>query len=338
MIKMVEKSGNIKKEGSEKKKMWNKRGMQIAVLVCLSLLLSPLVGTAQTTGDTVTYQNQELIAYPNTVKPIVDNPGLYPHTVIIDTRKSEDYNSSHIPGAINIYDGNFKYPGNSTLIPVEEVTGILGDKGINESNEVIIYGKPYHYMFWMLEYLGHNDVSVLDGGFENWNTTYPDNVTNITTPPRSSTTYTATLIEDRIATTPWLFENYENPDVQIVDVRTEGEYNGTVIKPGTIRGGHIPGAYLLDFNELWEEDHEMKSAGKLSDLFSHSAVDSKGEIVSLNKSKDIVVHCYSGGRASSMYFALRLMNYTVRNYEESMKVWYNNLSLPVEAQSDSLVI
>jgi thiosulfate/3-mercaptopyruvate sulfurtransferase len=313
MANKIEKSENIKKKGGEKKKMWNKWSIEIAVIVCLTLLVSPLVGIAQ-----ATYVNPELITYPSDVKPIVDDPGSYPNTVILDTRGNADYNINHIPGAINIVD-KFQYsPGNSTLKPVDKVTEILGDNGINESNEVIIYGTPYHYVFWMLEYLGHEEVSILDGGFETWNTTYPDDVTNVST-TRSPTTYTATPIESRIATTTWLLENYENPDVQILDVRRESEYNA----------GHIPGALNLVYELLWGEN-QMKSADELSDLFDNRVVDSKGEVVSLDKSKEIVVHCRSGGRASTMYFALRLMDYTVRNYEESMKIWDDELSLPLD--------
>jgi len=314
MANKIEKSENIKKKGGEKKKMWNKWSVEIAVIVSLTLLVSPLVGIAQ-----ATYENPELITYPSDVKPIVDDPGSYPNTVILDTRGNADYNINHIPSAINILE-KFQYsPGNSTLRPVGEVTKILGDNGINESNEVIIYGKPYHYVFWMLEYLGHENVSILDGGFESWNTTYPGDVTSTST-SRSSTTYTADIIESRIATTPWLFENYENPDVQILDVRRESEYNV----------GHIPGALNLDFYELLWGENQMKSADTLSDLFIDGVVDSKGEFVSLDKSKEIVVHCRSGGRASTMYFALRLMDYTVRNYEESMKIWDDELSLPLD--------
>ena len=295
-------------------------------VVCL-MLAAALSGVVQATG----YANEGLITYPAEVKTIVGNLSDYPNTVILDVRKADEYNESHITSAINIYWKDFRHSENGTLLPIEEVTTILGTNGVNESNNVILYGtKGDGYLFWMLEYLGHKNVSIMDGGFDAWNLSYPDDVTNTSEPQRSPTTYNAHPIEMRIAKTSWLLENYDSSDVQVLDTRSEGEYNGTIFKSGDLRSGHIPGALRIDYAELWEDCHDLKSNANLSDLFNYSIVNSEGERVSLDKDKEIVVYCHSGRRSSYMYFALRLMNYTVRNYDESMKIWYNNLSLPIE--------
>ncbi len=141
---------------------------------------------------------------------------------------------------------------------------------------VIVHASSY--VFRMLEYLRHENVSVPDG-FDAWCTLYRC-TKDVTI--RLPTTYTANLTEERFADTEWVKNNLNNSMVQIVDARTVEEYNA----------GHIDGAINLNYQRLFGEGNRLKGADKLELEYLLSSIGGGG----LNKSKDTVVYCRSGAR------------------------------------------
>ena len=78
--------------------------------------------------------------------------------------------------------------------------------------------------------------------------------------------------------------------------------------------------------ELFRDEYRLKGADDLEFLISPVV------IKRLDKSKDTVVYCWSGASSSFLYFALRLMGYQVRNYDESWNVWSETndvLTIPI---------
>jgi thiosulfate/3-mercaptopyruvate sulfurtransferase len=252
------------------------------------------------------YENPRLIIYIDELKNVSD-----PNVVIVDVCLPAKYAAGHIPGAINLPWTLFR-ADNGVLIPLENVTWLLGESGISPDNRVIVYSDTCQscgglsassYIFWMLEYIGHENVSLLDGGFDAWNATYGC-TKNVTT--RSPTTYTANVMADRFADTDWVQNNLNNTRVQIADARTTEDYNADP----------ITGAINIAYEELFREGDRLKGADDLEYLISPVV------IKRLDKSKDTVVYCWSSGaRSSFLYFALRLMGYQVRNYDGSWNVW-----------------
>ncbi len=256
------------------------------------------------------YENRNLIAYDDeSISPSGD-----PSVVIIDVRSPEKYAAGHIPGAINLPWYSFRGE-NGVLIPLEEAAEKLGENGISRANRVIVYSdtcKPCgglpasSYVAWMLEYLGQENVSVLDGGFDAWCATYGCTKSVTTRPP---TAYIAKPREDEFADTDWVQNNLNNTRVQIVDARTAEEYNA----------GHIDGAINLDYELLFRDGFRMKGAYDLKYLFLGKGLD---------KSRETVVYCRSGARSSFLYLALRLMGYKVRNYDGSWNIWSKTHPVP----------
>ncbi len=275
-----------------------------------SVLFSDDVPIRPTNSD---YENPSLITYIDELKNVSD-----PNVVIVDVRTPEQYAAGHIPGAINLPWELFR-ADNGVLTPLENVTGLLGEYGISPDNGVIMYSDTCQtcgglsassYIFWMLEYIGHEKVSVLDGGFDAWNATYgcTKNVT-----PRSPTTYySANVMEDRFADTEWVQNNLNRTTVQIVDARTTEYY----------KAGNIEGAINIEYEELFRDGYRLKGAEDLEFLISPVV------IKRLDKSKDTIVYCWSGASSSFLYFALRLMGYQVRNYDESWNIWSETHFVP----------
>ena len=106
---------------------------------------------------------------------LVPVSGVGKDDIILDA--SENPNS-YIRGAIHISYLNFIDNNNTAQIKtLPEVAKILGDAGIARSDSVVVYGecKPCGggpsaatYVYWLLRYIGHDKVKVLDGGIDAW--------------------------------------------------------------------------------------------------------------------------------------------------------------------------
>jgi len=84
--------------------------------------------------------------------------------------------TEYVPGAINIPYTKF-LDSSGSLLPVSEMARTLGDAGISQSDAVLIYGEcqpcgggpsAAAYVYWIMKYLGHENVKLLDGGIDDW--------------------------------------------------------------------------------------------------------------------------------------------------------------------------
>ena len=101
--------------------------------------------------------------------------------------------------------------------------------------------------------------------------------------------------------------------VDLVDVRSTAEFDGSGGKPCDPRQGHIPGARHLDLYELM--------AMCLSDVH---------EQLGLEAGAEIVAYCHSGSRSAIAAQALRSLGYDARNYVGSWHEWSRHDDLPIE--------
>jgi thiosulfate/3-mercaptopyruvate sulfurtransferase len=106
-----------------------------------------------------------------------------------------------------------------------------------------------------------------------------------------------------------------DPGLVVVDVRSEGEYTGTVGYPCDARQGHLPGARHLDLGEL----------------LGCASVEEVRERVGLPEGAEIVVYCHSGSRSATAASVLRAAGYEARNYGGSWHEWSADAALPSES-------
>lgn len=243
--------------------------------------------------------------------------------VVVDVRPEAAYKEGHIPGAINIDVNSLQSKPNSILLPVSKVEKTLGDKGIDGSKRVVLYGEGREIAFlefWMLDYLGVPDVKVLDGGIEAWKAAGGNLTQDATTLP--ATTFKAKPDSFKYVTVQEVLAAIRDPNVQILDVRTPGEYAGTDVR--SLRGGHIPGAINIPYEENFQENSTvMKPLSELEKMYA----------AKLDKNKTIIVYCQTGTRSTNTYLVLRELGYKVRNFDASWAVWGSNTNLPVEGET-----
>ncbi len=206
--------------------------------------------------------------------------------------------TEYIQGAISIPYA--KFMNNGSLKPVSEVAKILGDAGISERDSVLVYGQCLPcgvnsaYVYWILKYLGHDNVKILDGGIEDWVAAKLPTETVPKVLPK--VTYTPKLNPGLLAT----YDYVKNGKVQIVDARSFQEFGL----------GYIPKALNIPYDQV-TDNGQLKSEADLRDLFS-----------SLDKTLPVVVYSDTGAQAGSVWFALEALGYNASLY--SWQDWMAN--------------
>lgn len=243
----------------------------------------------------------------------------------LDVRPTEAFAAGHVPGAVHVDLFGLSLidtdpaPLRAFLWMIEHV---LASRGIGADRPVVVYednsGMRAARAFWFLEYFGHPDVRVLDGGFVAWQRAGLP-VTTDTQPPKASQ-WTGERHDARLATWRDVRDRLNKPDAVILDTRSDGEYYGTTVRAA--RGGAIPGAVHIEWTRNLDASGAFKPATELRRMYEDAGV---------TRDREVVTYCQGGYRAAHGYLALRLLGYPrVRNYIGSWKEWGDRLDLPIE--------
>lgn len=242
---------------------------------------------------------------------------------IVDARVSDPrlpmgYRASHIPGAVPFDLNRDMYemaPGGPRIKSPEAIAKILGERGIGNDSIIVLYdegtGPLAGTVYWLLKYLGHQDVRVLNGGWQAWSRAAAPTTKEI--PQHAPATYTARVDETQHSTAEWIQTNSTRAHVLLLDTRMDSEYYM----------GHIPGAVNLSFDAAVDyQTQTLKDENILRAQFEH---------VGATPDKEIVVYCGSGARSAHTFMVLQALGYPrVRNYKGSMLDWAHHRGLPLE--------
>lgn len=227
---------------------------------------------------------------------------------VIDVRPRKDYETGHIVGAVSIPADEVNEPDAhipGVRLADEKLAELFGSRGVDKDTQVVLYDDKggFHAarIFWMLEYLGHRKVGILNGGIQKW--THDGNrLTREMVRPRPAK-FTPTLAERRHATADWIMEHRGDGDVVVVDVRPKALFEK----------GHIPWARSIPWALNLAADGTMKSADELLQHFTANGV---------TPDKNIATHCQDGKASGQSYFTLRLLGFTrLRSYDRSWAEW-----------------
>lgn len=206
--------------------------------------------------------------------------------LIIDISPDAD---EYIEGAISVNYEEF-ITKDARIKPTSEIAEILGKAGISREDSVVIYGEclpcgtgpvPATFTYWLLKYLGHDQVRILDGDVEDWKAAGLAVAASPATRP--SAVYAPQVKTD-------LYANYnfvESGMYQVVDARS-----AEAAAPAS-----IPGAVNIPLDSVLDGD-DIKSPEELKEIFRD-----------LRTNRPVVVYTNTGIQAAVTWFALEMTGY-----------------------------
>jgi len=200
--------------------------------------------------------------------------------------------------------------------------------GISSSRPILVYGAMADgwgeegRIWWMLRYLGHPEVKILDGGVTAWvNAGLP--TANEEAEPTENGRLTVKLHRDHRVDAAGL-ERDRHHGLVVIDARTAEEFGGAT-PYFAARGGHIPGAVNLYWKQL---------IGKNGLLLPSAVIRERVRRLGVQRDTHVAAYCTGGVRSAFVVAALRHAGLQrVANYDGSWWEWASRDELSVERQS-----
>lgn len=246
--------------------------------------------------------------------------------VVLDLRPAHELMSGVIPGAVHLdlYGLGHTHTGAECFEEfINMMRSLFALRGINRERRVVLCeensGMRAARAFWLLEYMGHRDVHLLDGGLGAWRRAGRPLMREMAAP--RSISFSIEPNRDIFISADALLGRLSDPGTLPLDTRGEKEWLGRNTRGGP-RGGTIPGAVHLEWSRALDETGAFKSPAALKELFEGAGV---------TPDRSIVPFCQGGYRSSHTYLALRLLGYRkIENFVGSWKEWGERLELPIE--------
>ncbi|MBK9571225.1 MAG: sulfurtransferase [Rhodoferax sp.] len=223
----------------------------------------------------------------------------------------QQYLDTHIAGAIRAdLDRHLSAPkgasdaasgGRHPLPSREAFANWLGSLGFDRTMQAVVYdrqGAVYAgRLWWMLKWLGHEAVAVLDGGLQAWQAQRGTVTAGPDLSARAPSGFAPATALVALTSTPQLAQQLGRPAQTLIDARSEPRFRGEV-EPLDPVAGHIPGALNRPFGNNFGADGKFKPAATLRQEFE--------ALLAGRDPASVVHHCGSGVSAIPNLIAMEL--------------------------------
>ena len=221
------------------------------------------------------------------------------------------YDAGHIPGSLFLPLSDIAITKNGVTNEMPEVPAlqaIFEKLGVSDNTKVVVYTEgsvlPATRAFFTLDYLGHDNAALLDGGMEQWKKENRPMATDVATVAPGK--FTPKPRPQLIVSTADVQKQSAAPaaNMTLLDVRSAKEFT---------EGGHIASSLNANWTDTQVTGTSvLKSEDAMRNLYAAAGLDPK---------KTVVTYCNSGMQASQSYFTLKYLGYDVKMYDGSLGEW-----------------
>ncbi len=252
-----------------------------------------------------------------------------PNVRVVDMRP-RGFAEGHVPGSVWLDNNAIRNPkAPPTFLPTPaEFAAAMGRLGISNTTRVIVFdergGLYAARLWWILNYYGHANVALLDGGWPKWMA--ERRPTSTDTPAPVAATFTVKKGTVGVATADDMKAAINNRAVRLIDARTQGEIDGKDLR-GIRRGGYIESSIPVYWEDLLDaSSRAVKPAKDVETIWR-----SKG----VAKDDQVIVYCQVGMRASYDLWTLALLGHDLtklKNYYGAWEEWGNREDTPIKTR------
>ncbi|GGA33410.1 sulfurtransferase [Okeania sp. KiyG1] len=265
--------------------------------------------------------NKNLLISPQWLVDHLNDPNL----IIIDCRFSladpelgrKEYQDAHIPGAFyldlnqDLSSTVQKHGGRHPLPDPHKLAQKLANIGVKYRETLIVAYDDSRFAFasrlwWLLTYMGHEKIALLDGGFSEWQKKYP--ITNEISTPKAGF-FEPQIQSKMVVDIETVKAKKDLPEVVLVDSRDSDRYLGKH-EPIDPIAGHIPGAV----NYPWKQVTDENSLAKVDEQIQRWE--------KVKNAEEVIVYCGSGVTACVNLWSLKMADInTGKLYAGSWSDW-----------------
>ncbi|MHA6691961.1 sulfurtransferase [Devosia sp. A449] len=213
--------------------------------------------------------------------------------------------------------------------PVDEITALIGSLGVDGDDHVVIvpWGTDSSEfagatrIYWTFKYLGHDDVSILDGGWRQYDAQGGERVAEPVTPV--AVEFPFEVREELRGTTEDVLAALAK-GTKLIDARPHDQHIGNSKSPVVRVVGTIPGSVNIEHSSLFSTEY--------ASFATPETIAALAEGVGLAAGEDNIVFCNTGHWASIAWFALSEVagNKGTAMYDGSMAEWAADPARPIQ--------